>query len=232
MKREYQEVACEQVGDVVVLHLDGTPVMTEAGHTLNHHSAALMDAVAEEWQAQEQAVDLYAMPLTRLLGALIELDEERRTSLEQELCHYALHDTLCYQGELDSSLEKAQRESWGRWLQWAQLRFGVAWQVTHGVMPQEQPKAIDATVAAWVKSLAPEALVTLYSLTQSLTSFILASALLEGMMTPDDAVACAWLESDVQAKLWGEDEATLADRVHCMRDVEAAHTWLNIINTI
>ena len=69
MKRFWTQVA---VDDGRVVTLDGRPVRTPGRVPLALPTAALAEAVAEEWRAVPETIDPRAMPLTGLANAAID----------------------------------------------------------------------------------------------------------------------------------------------------------------
>ena len=56
MKRFYQEAGVAEDGDGFIVALDGRPVMAPAGVRLQLSTRALAEAIAAEWEAQEDEV--------------------------------------------------------------------------------------------------------------------------------------------------------------------------------
>src|SRR5262249_43550516 len=71
-RRFYKAVTVEPQGSGYAVLLDGRPVRTPARRTLAAPSPALAQAIADEWDAQHEAVDPAAMPLTRLANSIID----------------------------------------------------------------------------------------------------------------------------------------------------------------
>ena len=66
MKRAYREATARQVEGGWGIALDGRPMRTPARHELVVPSAALAEAIAAEWDAQQDEIRPAMMPLTRL----------------------------------------------------------------------------------------------------------------------------------------------------------------------
>ena len=72
MKRFYKLVTVAEVDDGHVVHLDGKPVRTPAKAHFVMRNRALMEAVAEELDAQVEDIRPHAMPVTQLASTAID----------------------------------------------------------------------------------------------------------------------------------------------------------------
>ena len=68
-KRFYEQAT---VGDGNAVLLDGKPVRTPARRPLAAPNMVLAQAIADEWNAQDDMIDPATMPLTRLANAIID----------------------------------------------------------------------------------------------------------------------------------------------------------------
>ena len=80
IKRFYRTAEAQERDGAFVLALDGRLARTPGRNPLASSSRAVMERVAEEWRRQGEKLDLFDMPLTRLLNAA--LDGVARTMAE------------------------------------------------------------------------------------------------------------------------------------------------------
>lgn len=217
LKRFYTAVTVED-GQLL---LDGKPVKTKGGMKLAHPSAALMDAVAEEWAARQTHIHYTEMPLTRLLMATLELGEEQRYALVDHVLSYAPTDLLCYHSADDAVLADKQREAWLPWLEWLAATHGATLHSTCGIMPMKQAPESLSRLRNHVESLTAAQLIACNELTAALGSLVLALAVLEGALPAAEAVALSLLDETHQAERWGEDDALTHARAHKQQEMAA-----------
>src|SRR5438105_3118644 len=71
-KRFYKEVGVAESEAGFGLVLDGRPVKTPARRTFCAPLHVIVEAIADEWRGQNEAMDPRQMPLTRLANAIID----------------------------------------------------------------------------------------------------------------------------------------------------------------
>src|ERR1700732_4362831 len=76
--------------------LDGKPVRTPARRVLATPTLALAEAIAAEWQAQQDVIDPAKMPLTRLANAIIDGVADAPLPVADEIAKYLASDLLFY----------------------------------------------------------------------------------------------------------------------------------------
>src|SRR5579875_3721287 len=88
-KRFYKDAAVAEDGEggFPVL-LDGRPVRTPARQLLTAPTRTLAQAIAGEWQAQEDMIDPARMPLTRLANATIDAVAAQAQPVIEEIARY------------------------------------------------------------------------------------------------------------------------------------------------
>ncbi|MGH6920932.1 MAG: ATP12 family protein, partial [Geminicoccaceae bacterium] len=96
MKRFYQTVSVVAGADGHRILLDGRPVHSPARQPLRVPSAALAEAVADEWRGQGETIDRAGMGLTRLVSTALDRMPALRGAAIDEALGYAETDLLCY----------------------------------------------------------------------------------------------------------------------------------------
>ncbi len=227
-KRFYTHVTLHQEANLFQLQLDGRPVKN-ADIILQHSSEPLMRSIKGEWEAQRDVITMDSMPYTRILFSLLLMQNETRAHLLTTLNEYASGDTLFYHADEGSALAEEQMLLWSRWINWAESYFDIALHVTHNIMPLDQPEASLKTIKHRLTQQSDIAILSLFLVTDTLKSFIVALALLEGKLDADDAMQVAWLEHDAQAKQWGEDAEATHKRKTALeftRTVSQFYNWV------
>ena len=147
-KRFYKQAGVQALEAGFAVELDGRAIKTPAKAPLALPSEPLAQAIAAEWQAQGETLDLQAMTLTRLANVAIDRTPETRAELAAELARYAGTDVTCYLADAPSALRARQDEAWTPWREWAGRELNVVLVPVIGLMASPQPQAsLDAAEA-------------------------------------------------------------------------------------
>jgi chaperone required for assembly of F1-ATPase len=222
MKRFYKAVTIAPDAAGFALHLDGRAVKTPARRTLTVPSAALAHAMAEEWMAQGETIEPRTMPLTGLANAALDRVAPDPAAFARTIAVYGEADLLCYRADTPATLVARQRAVWDPLLDWARARYDVAFVVTTGIVHRPQPPETVARLAGVVAAHEAFALAALSPLVTIGGSLVVALALAEGAITPDDAFAATHLDELWQVEQWGEDVLAQKARDQRARDFAAA----------
>lgn len=185
--------------------LDGRPLRTPAGGAFVAPTRALAEASAAEWDAQPDPPDPLAMPLTRYVNTALDRVAPAHAEVAAEVARYGTSDLLCYRAPHPPALAERQSRAWDPWLDWAAERHGARLICAEGVMPVAQPDDAARALAAAVAARDAFALAALHDLTALSGSLVLALAVTERALPPDDAWDLARVDEIWQAELWGED---------------------------
>jgi len=206
--------------------LDGRPVRTPAKSPLAVPTEALAEAIAAEWEAQAEQVRPLAMLLTRLASTAIDKVPAERGRFVDELVSYAESDLLCYRAEHPPELVARQEAGWQPLLDWLAERHQARLEVTQGVVPQPQTPASIAPLRSVVEAQDQWGLAALHSATTAAGSLVIALALLDGRLEPDEAFALSQLDESFQIEQWGKDDEAEARREAIRAEVRAAAEFL------
>jgi chaperone required for assembly of F1-ATPase len=230
-KRFYRQAqaGAEGEGGVPVL-LDGKPVRTPLRRTFAAPTPALAQALAEEWNAQEHAIDPPRMPLTRLANAVIDAVADAREAVAEEVAKYLGSDLVCYRAETPPGLVARQTQAWDPVLAWAQQALGARFVTVQGVMHAAQPSEAVAAARAAIPADAWR-LAAVSSITTLTGSALLALALAYGARDAEAVWRAAHVDEDWQMQQWGRDEIALARRAFRFTELQAAATVLTLLNS-
>lgn len=209
MKRFYKEVTVTGSDGGFAVALDGKPVQTPAKAALCLPTAALAEAVADEWRAQEEEIAPEDMPLTRLANSAIDRVAPARELVIDGTTAYGASDMLCYRAAEPPELAAAEAARWDPYLDWAKERLGVTPSVTSGILPVEQGDDMKAALRAAVAGYDDFALAGLNTTTALAGSLIVALAVAEGFAEAEDAWEASQLDESWQATHWGIDDEAL-----------------------
>jgi chaperone required for assembly of F1-ATPase len=209
--------------------LDGRPVKTPKKQALAVPTRALAEAIAAEWQAQNEFVDPSRMPLTRFANTAIDAVSETMDAVANDILAYAGSDLVCYRAETPDELVVRQSQAWNPVIAWADNALQATFRAVPGVMHVPQPSEALAAVAEALKPHDAFRLTGLHVLTTLMGSALLTLSLARGAISPDIAWADAHVDEDYQISLWGEDAEAAARRRGRRAEFDAAYRWLTLL---
>ena len=227
--RFYQDASVgDQAGEggFAVL-LDGRPVRTPARKLVAAPKRELAQVIAAEWQGQDKAIDPAAMPLTRLANSIIDGVASAAEAVAAEIGKYLGTDMLFYRAPEPEGLVALQRRHWDPVIAWAHQVFGARFVLSEGVMHVEQPAdslaKMRALISANVGDIVGAWRLGALHVTTGLTgSALLALALAEVRLTPDEAWTAAHVDEDWNMDFWGRDEQAADRRAFRRKEFDAA----------
>lgn len=231
MKRFYRAVAVASRSGALgaaghEILLDSRPVRTPAKAPLALPTAALAERIAAEWDAQDKDIRPETMPLTQLANTAIDRVPRRRAEVVGEIAGYAGTDLVCYRASLPVELAARQGAAWQPLLDWIEARQGARLEIVEGLLPKPQPEPALAAIRAAVGAYDDFLLAALYLVTASAGSVVIALALAEGEIDPDEAFAAAHVDELFQAERWGEDAEAASRRAKIQADFRAAADFI------
>ncbi|MEO0866013.1 MAG: ATP12 family chaperone protein, partial [Pseudomonadota bacterium] len=117
-KRFWTDVSVVADENAFTIKLDDRPVRTPAKRALVVPTEAMARRIADEWQAQSEAIDPKSMPWTRSANAAIDKVALQRDEVKEYLAGYADTDLLLYRAESPDALVERQRVQWDPVLDW------------------------------------------------------------------------------------------------------------------
>ena len=228
-KRFYKEVATKDEGGGVALLLDGKPVRTPGKTPLVLPTRALAEAVAGEWRAQGERIDPTTMPLTKLANSAIDGVTGCEQAVIDDIIAHAGADLLCYRARGPRGLVEAQETQWDPVLAWAKEALGVPLFLAKGIVHVAQPAASLDRIKETLAGSDAFGLAALHVMTSLTGSALLALAVAQGRMTPEEAWVAAHVDEDWQISQWGEDAEAAARRKNRWRDFAAAARMLKLV---
>ena len=227
-KRFYQRAHAGDAAPFAIL-LDDRPVKTPAGNALALPSRALAEAVAAEWEAQQERIDPAVMPLTRLANSIIDGVARAPAPVAEEVAKYLGSDLVCYRADTPEGLVAKQAQHWDPILEWARDTLGARFVLGEGVMFVAQPDHAIAAASAVIPS-DPWRLGAVSVITTLTGSALIALAVAQGRLTVDEAWDAAHVDEDWNMSLWGRDELALDRRAKRFAEMQAAGTVLALGN--
>ena len=227
-KRFYRAATVEEGAEGYGLLLDGKPVKTPARRALAAPARALAERLAEEWNAQQDAINPARMPLTRLANAAIDSVAPSAGPVTEEVTKYLSSDLLFYRADAPAGMVERQAQHWDPVLAWAKQTLGARFLLSQGVMHVAQP---GEAIAAARKAIPPDPwrLAAVASITMLTGSALLALAVAHGALDAEAAWVAAHVDEDWQMQQWGRDALALERRAFHGAELQAAATVLRLV---
>jgi len=231
MKRFYKETAVDAGEGGWRVLLDGKPMRTPAKSVLVVPTRPLAEAIAAEWDSLPDKAEINPghLPLTRLAATGLDRVATRREQVIADTAKYAGSDLLCYRATTSDSLVKLQHEAWQPLLDWAAERYDARLVVTEGIAFVEQPAEAKARLHEAVAAHADLALSSLFNLTHTAGSLVIALAVAEKRLGAEQAFSAAQVDELYQIARWGDDPTALKHREGVRRDIAACALFLSLL---
>ncbi len=224
-KRFYKQAGIAQTETGFAVELDGRSIKTPAKAALTLPTEALAKAIAAEWDAQGETLDLPAMTLTRLANVALDRTPATRADLADELARYAGTDVTCYLAEAPTELRERQEAAWKPWRDWAGQELSVVLVPVIGLMSSPQPQASLEAVRTHALGLDDFRLTALTWACSLLGSAVLALAVERGQLAATEALTASVVDEDWQIEQWGDDEEARQVRAARAEDARALQLW-------
>lgn len=229
MKRFYKTVTAEPDNDGAVIRLDGRLLKTPAKADMRLPSLALAQAIAEEWQTQQDEIRPTTMPLMQLAATAIDRVRGDPRFASDEVVRYGGTDLLSYRAEEPAALAARQAAEWQPLLDWFRDRYDVQLNVTTGIMAVAQPAELRPRLERVCAGLDAYALTALHWATTNTGSVVLGLALLDGRLDAEAACRTALVDELHQSAQWGEDAEAAARRAGLLADLQAIDRFLTLL---
>jgi len=231
MKRFYKQVTAELGEGSAVVRLDGRMLKTPGKADLRLPTLALAEAIAAEWDAQQDEIKPQSMPLMQLAATTIDRVVADPMHARADIVRYGDTDLLSYRADEPAGLAERQMAEWQPLLDWFRDRYDIQMNVTSGIMAVAQPAGLRPRLERVCAGLDPWQLTALHGATTNTGSVVLGLALLDARLDADAAHRAALLDEIYQAAQWGEDAEAVARRAGLLADLQATSRFLMLLRT-
>jgi chaperone required for assembly of F1-ATPase len=218
-KRFYARAGVAEGPDGFAITLDDKPVRTPSGRALAAPTREIADAIAAEWDAQNEFIDPLTMPFTRFANSVVDAVVERVDAVADDVAKYLGSDLLFYRAGHPEALVAREAALWDPVVFWAADRLGAHFILAEGIVPVRAAFPAD-----------PWSIAALHVVTTVTGSALLALALLHGALDADQVWATAHVDEDWNIEKWGIDEEVAARRAARLVDFKAAASMLSSLS--
>jgi chaperone required for assembly of F1-ATPase len=230
-KRFYAKAGVVESPDGFAITLDDKPIRTPSGRQVVAPIRAIADAVAAEWDAQQEWIDPRTMPMTRFANSVVDAVVDRVDAVKEDIAKYFQSDLLFYRAGHPDGLVAREAALWDPPLFWAADELGAHFILAEGIVHVRQPEtAVAAATAALPDD--PWRVAALHVITTLTGSALLALALLRGVLDSDQVWAAAHVDEDWNIEKWGVDKEVAARRAARLVDFRAAASILSELNPV
>jgi chaperone required for assembly of F1-ATPase len=212
-KRFWTDATVEAVDGGYTVRLDARAVKTPLKALLVVPTRVMAEAIAAEWQAQIGLVRPGTMPVTRSANSAIDKVAAQFDEVVGLIAAYGGSDLLCYRATFPPALIARQAAAWDPLLDWAADALTAPLRSTLGVIHIPQDERSLAALHARVAAMTVFQIAGFHDLVAISGSLIVALAVTEGRLTPDEAWTCSRIDEAWQNEQWGIDEDAAAMEV-------------------
>lgn len=209
--------------------LDGKPIRTPSGRIITVPAREIAEAMAAEWQAQQETIDPLTMPMTRFANSVVDAVVDRVALVRDDITKFLQSDLLFYRAGHPEPLVAREAKHWDPVLFWAADTLGAHFILAEGVVHVRQPRsAVEAARAVLPDD--PWSVAAMHVVTTLTGSALLALALKHEVLDPDQVWAAAHVDEDWNAEQWGVDEEAVRRRAARRVDFAAAARIIDVMN--
>ncbi|SIO50392.1 Chaperone required for the assembly of the F1-ATPase [Bradyrhizobium erythrophlei] len=220
-KRFYTSAGVAEADGGFAVTLDSKPIRTPSGRQVVVPTRGIAEAIAAEWNAQDEMIDPLTMPLTRFANSVVEAVADRVDAVADDVAKYLGTDLLFYRAGHPEALVAKEAAHWDPILFWAADTLGAHFILAEGIVHVAQPEqAVAAARGAFPDD--PWSIAALHVVTTLTGSALLALALAHGVRDAEQVWAAAHVDEDWNIEKWGMDEEVAARRAARLVDFQAA----------
>jgi chaperone required for assembly of F1-ATPase len=205
-KRFWKETKAAEVEGGFSVLLDGRSVKTPAKTPLVVPTMTMAQAIAAEWEAQEEEVQPLTMPVMRGANAALDKVTLQFDEVAAMLAEYGATDLLCYRAESPKELIERQAQAWDPILDWAATELGARLTSAQGVMFVSQDAVALEKLHELVRQMTPFELAAFHDLVGISGSLILGFAAIHNHLPIEQIWDLSRLDENWQIEQWGVDD--------------------------
>ena len=185
--------------------LDGRIVRTPSRAALTLPTAALAEAIAAEWAAQEGVVRPDTMPMTHSANSALDKVAVQAAEVAAMLAAYGETDLLCHRADAPAALVAEQAAAWDPLLDWAATALGAPLRPTAGLIAADQPASSLAALRLRLEAEDVFALTALHDLVALSGSVLIGLAAVDAVLPVEELWRRSRIDETWQESRWGID---------------------------
>ena len=205
-KRFWKAAAVVSAANGFAVELDGRGIKTPAKTPLILPTNAMAQAIAVEWDAQEEEINPETMPVTKTANAALDKVTLQHSEVADLLAAYGDSDLLCYRADSPAELVARQAAIWDPMLDWGGTALGVRLEPRAGIIHKPQDAEGQASLNARVHALDAFELAAFHDLVSLSGSLILGFAAAMNARPAEELWQISRLDEIYQAEQWGKDD--------------------------
>lgn len=206
LKRFYARASvAEQEGGFGVA-LDQRNLKTPGGRGFVAPTCALAEAIANEWEAQDEHIAPARMPLTQLAFTALDWTAQSRDQRVEYVVSFAATDLCCHRAVGPLELVERQASAWNPLVGWGESELGVRLEVVTGIIAAATNEGALQRLRAHAEALDDFRLTALTQASGLSGSALIAFALLRARVDSANAFEAAALDDLWSLEKWGEDD--------------------------
>jgi ATP synthase mitochondrial F1 complex assembly factor 2 len=231
LKRFYDIVSVDALGDSQFrLLLDGRQVRTPLMKPLILPNEGVASAIASEWELQSEFVVPNTMPMNTMFMTWIDVDSPiTHRDKWNQITKYFRTDTLRFaEPDVQSALSKAQNRTWEPIESFIESKIGsrISKSSNGFIVPDFADSEIQSVYDNIVRKYPPVKLTILETAAKFTKSGTVGLALVENVISTDQAYNAAFVEETYQRENWG-----VAEGDHDLNEAEAM-LWLSGVSIL
>ncbi|RKP36559.1 ATP12-domain-containing protein [Dimargaris cristalligena] len=187
--------------------LDKRPIKTPDGQKIEIAAdrKILGLLLVAEWDSQTKVIKPHSLPLTSLVARSMDglSSNQQRQDVIKHLSRYLHTDAICFQQTYPQPLVDLQDKAWSPIIEWIQTEYKVKINVTDELFGMSQTPETEAQLLAVVSEFHPLKLAAFERAVMHSKSFLLGLALVNRLVSVEQAVEASQVELLAQIKQWG-----------------------------
>lgn len=229
-KRFWTSTSVVAVEGGYAVHLDARPVKTPSKKLLVLPNSVMAEAIAVEWEAQQELIKPDTMPMTRYANSALEKVAPQFDAVADHVATYAETDLLCYRATAPQGLIDRQNATWDPWLDWAARDLNAPLIATAGVMYIPQHPHSLSNLRAQMDTMTAFHLSAFHDLVAISGSYVLALAMARGLLSAERGFSCSRIDEHWQIEQWGQDDEANSLAASKANALEQALTFFKMQN--
>ena len=219
MKKFYSLVSVETAdNECFKIALDGKTMKTPAQNEFSCHSEHIAALAQQEWSNQKEIISPESMPVTQFISTTIDRTAPNKDTIKQDILAYLETDLLYFHAAEPPELAKEQQKIWSPYLTKMVEILGPLPEQTTGLSAAPLTKEAQEKAQNFIDALSDIELTLFVHLAQSSSSFLLACAFFNKLITKEDFIKATFCEEFFYIDFYGTAHNGLDPQLQAKKD--------------